>query len=140
MLKKGIGLNPITIYSLIDFLILYSLITEFNLRFCRSLETTVSKNKPRKTAISGKGTKRNIMQSLKDIDEKILGPNGQKDTGVILNDKELLNGFLEGYTDTAKEEFHQKVWTVVGALTLVTSISIATYYIMFYHYDLNTEY
>ena len=126
--------------NIIDLLILYCVIIDFNLRLCRSLETTVSKNEPRRTAISGKGTKLNIIQTLKDIDEKILGPNGKKDTGVILNDKELLNGFLEGYKDTAKEEFHQKVWTVVGALTLVTSISLATYYIMFYHYDLNTEY
>ena len=98
------------------------------------METTVSKNGPRKTAISGKGTKLNIIQTLKDIDEKILGPNGKKDTGVILDDKELMNGFLEGYKDTAKEEFHQKVWTAVGALTLVTSISLATYYIMYFYF------
>ena len=106
----------------------------------RSLETTISKNEPRKTAISGRGTKLNIMQSLKDIDEKILGPDGKKDTGVILNDKDFLNGFFEGYNDTAREEFHTKVWTVIGAVTLVLSIFLATYYIMFYHYDLNTEY
>ena len=80
------------------------------------------------------------MQSLKDIDEKILGPNGTKDTGVILNDKEFLNGFLEGYNNTAKEEFHQRVWTVVWAVTLLILILLVTYYIIFYHYDLNTEY
>ena len=121
-------------------IIFFYIVIKFNLRCFRSLETTIGKNEPRKTAISGRGTKLNIMQSLKDIDEKILGPNGKKDTGVILNDKEFLNGFLEGYNDTAKEEFHQKVWTVVGALILLISIFLVTYYIVFYHYELNTEY
>ena len=123
-----------------DQLILCCLDITIDLQRFRSLETTINKNEARKTAISGRGTKLNIMQSLKDIDEKILGPNGKKDTGVILNDNEFLNGFLEGYNDTAKEEFHQKIWTVIGAVTLVLSIFLATYYIMFYHYDLNTEY
>ena len=48
------------------------------------------------------------METLKEIDRKILGPDGKKDEGIHQEDKELLNGFLEGYNDAANEEYYQK--------------------------------
>ena len=107
----------------------------------RSSEKTNSKNPKRKSAISGSGTRFNIMQSLKDIDEKILGPEGKKDTGVKLNDKDFLNGFLEGFNDTQEEVFHRKILVCLGICTLLVSIFLTTYYILFYlDIEVNAEY
>ena len=81
------------------------------------------------------------MQSLKDIDEKILGPEGKKDTGVKLNDKDFLNGFLEGFNDTQEEVFHRKILVCVGICTLLVSVFLTTYYILFFlDIDVNAEY
>ena len=81
------------------------------------------------------------MQSLKDIDEKILGPEGKKDTGVKLNDKDFLNGFLEGFNDTQEEVFHRKILVCLGTCTLLVSVFLTTYYILFYlDIDVNAEY
>ena len=100
----------------------------------------MSKKEPRKTAIPGNGARFNIMQSLKDIDEKILGPNGIKDTGVNLNDNDFLDGFLEGFNDSENGEYRRKIWIITGLLTIVISIIITTYYIMFYYDDFDTNY
>ena len=92
--------------------------------------TSVS-GKGRVTSISGKGTKYNIMETLKEIDNKILGPDGKKDEGIHQDDKELLNGFLEGYNDAEKEEYYQKMYKmVVKNLLIFSLVLILSYYLI----------
>ena len=92
--------------------------------------TSVS-GKGRVTSISGKGTKHNIMETLKEIDKKILGPDGKKDEGIHQDDKELLNGFLEGYNDAEKEEYYQKMYKMVFKNLLIFSlVLILSYYLL----------
>ena len=74
------------------------------------------------------------MQSLKDIDEKILGPGGKKDTGVQLKDDDFLNGFLDGFNDTAIEEFSYKFWVYFGICSIMTSVFLVFYYTIFHQF------
>ena len=85
----------------------------------------------RVTSISGKGTKYNIMETLKEIDRKILGPDGKKDEGIHQDDKELLNGFLEGYNDAENEEYYQKMYKMAFKNLLMFSlVLILSYYLI----------
>ena len=71
------------------------------------------------------------METLKEIDNKILGPDGKKDGGVHQDDKELLNGFLEGYNDAEKEEYYQKMYKMVFKNLLnISLVLILSYYLI----------
>ena len=104
------------------------------------MENSTSNQRSRRTAISGSGSRFNIEQTLKDIDEKILGPDGKKDTGVQLKDDDFLNGFLDGFNETAKEELSHKFWVYFLICSIIISVFLATYYIIFYQFDYNPEY
>ena len=89
---------------------------------------TACSQKVRTTTISGKGTKLGIMQCLEDIDNKILGPNGKKDSGGPMDNENIFSGFLDGYNEALKEETYYRQYIYGLELLLVVLILFLSYY------------
>ena len=82
------------------------------------------------TSISGLGSKFNIMECLKEIDEKILGPNGKKDSGDHLDDKELLDGFFDGYNEALREDNILRIKRILCTFILTVLAVFVIYYLI----------
>ena len=96
------------------------------------------------TSSTGEHLKLNLTQLLKDIDVKILGLHGKKDMGEHLDDKDLLNGFLDGYNEAEKEEIFYRLCNaslifIVISLTFFSSYYVIFYIISFYWDTVNVE-
>ena len=86
-----------------------------------------------------KVSKFSIIQLLKDIDAKVLGPDGKKDMGENLDDKDLLNGFQTGYNEAAKEEIYYSVREITFKLLAITATFLFTYYLVIWAFSFYFE-
>ena len=69
---------------------------------------------------NARNLKFSIMGMLEHIDENTLGPNGAKDKGEHLHDKDLLLGFTDGWDAATKEE--NKMRFQIYVCTILISI------------------
>lgn len=70
------------------------------------------------------------MECLKEIDEKILGPNGKKDSGDHLDDKELLDGFFDGYNEALREDNILRIKRILCTFILTVLAVFVIYYLI----------
>ena len=69
---------------------------------------------------------------LEHIDENILGPNGVKDKGEHLRDKDLLLGFTDGWNAATKEENHMRFQIYLCTFLMSIVAFLISFLVIFY--------
>ena len=77
------------------------------------------------------------MDLLKDIDEAILGPDGTKDKGEHMDDKYLLNGFLDGMNQAVDEKRKEIFLKFLIRVFCVIVVFFVSFYIIMYAFLLS---